>query len=127
MDTSKSSSRNPAMLIGKNVLVIAIFWIIAFLLARLVPPARVPGTLCDLAAAIIAAVIALKIGARPAAYFLGAVISVMAAESIIVLYYGRMALNGAPTHFAVLGAGIIGVALGAFLVARYPLSTPART
>jgi len=127
MDTTNSSPRNPAMKIGLNVLVIAIFWILGFLLIRFLSIERVPGSVWQLIAAVAASVIALKIGARPAAYFLGVVISVMAAETIIVLLYGRAALQGAPTHFAVLGAGIIGVALGAFLVARYPLSTPART
>jgi hypothetical protein len=115
------------MTIGINILVLAIFWVIGFLLVRLLAPVAVPGTVWQLVAAIIAAFIALRLRAKPAAYLLGAIIAVMTSETLIVLYYGRGALQGAATHFAVLGAGFIGVALGAWLVARYPLSTPART
>jgi len=81
----------------------------------------------DLVAAAIAVVIALKLHARYAAYLLGAIIAVMAAETGVALYYGHSALQGAATHFAVLAAGVIGVALGGWLVARYPISRPAQT
>jgi hypothetical protein len=122
-----NSPRNPAMAIGVNVLALAIFWIVGFILVRFFTSVAVPGTLWQLVAAIIGVIIALRLRARPAAYLLGAVIAVMTSETLIALYYGRGALQGAATHFATLGAGFIGVALGAWLVARYPLSTPART
>jgi hypothetical protein len=127
MNESNPSRRNPATTIGINVLVLAIFRVVGFLLVRFLTPGAVPGTVWQLVAAIIGVLIALRLRARPAAYLLGAIIAVMTSETLIALYYGRSALQGAATHFAVLGAGFIGVALGAWLVARYPLSTPART
>ena len=96
-------------------------------LIRLIKTDRVPSTVWDLVAAAIAVVIALKLHARYAAYLLGAIIAVMAAETGVALYYGHSALQGAATHFAVLAAGVIGVALGGWLVARYPISRPAQT
>ena len=127
MSDANSSPRNPMIAIGVNVLALAIFWIVGFILVRFLTTVAVPGTLWQLIAAIIGVIIALRLRARPAAYLLGAVIAVMTSETLIALYFGHGALQGAATHFATLGAGFIGVALGAWLVARYPLSTPART
>jgi hypothetical protein len=41
-----------------------------------------------------------------------------ASELAIHLYYGIRAAQGAATHFAVMGAGILGVVLGALLMMR---------
>ncbi|MCU1228886.1 MAG: hypothetical protein JWO97_1770 [Acidobacteria bacterium] len=46
-----NSSRNPAMAIGVNVLALAIFWIVGFILVRFLTPVAVPGTVWQLVAA----------------------------------------------------------------------------
>jgi len=40
-----------------------------------------------------------------------------ASEVAIHLYYGIRAAQGVPTHFAVMGAGVLGVMLGSLLAA----------
>jgi len=52
------------------------------------------------------------------AYFLAAMAAFSASELAIHLTYGVRAAQGAPTHFAVMGAGVLGVALGALLMRR---------
>ena len=56
------------------------------------------------------------------AYGLAAMAAFSASELAIHLSYGVRAVQGAPTHFAVMGSGILGVALGALLVAARQLS-----
>lgn len=62
--------------------------------------------------------IALRLRASVVAYCLAAMAAFTASELAIHLSYGIRAVQGAPTHFAVIGSGILGVALGALLTMR---------
>jgi hypothetical protein len=52
------------------------------------------------------------------AYFLAAMAAFSGSELAIHLSYGNRAVQGAPSHLAVMGSGILGVALGALLMTR---------
>ena len=71
-----------------------------------------------LLACVVGLAIALLLGAPVVAYFAAALAAFSASELAIHFYYGLRAAQGAPTHFAVMGAGILGVALGALLMMR---------
>jgi hypothetical protein len=62
--------------------------------------------------------IALRLRAPVIAYFLAAMAAFSASELAIHFVYGIRAVQGAPTHFAVMGSGILGVTLGALLMMR---------
>ena len=49
------------------------------------------------------------------AYFVAAMAAFSASELVMHLYFGIRAVQGEPTHFAVMGAGLVGVALGGVL------------
>ena len=51
--------------------------------------------------------------------FVRAMTAVSASENATHLYFGIRAAQGAPTHLAVGGAGLIGVILGALLATHY--------
>jgi hypothetical protein len=66
----------------------------------------------------VAILVALRLGAKPAAFFLAAMLAFSVSELLVHGYYGIRAAQGAPTHFAVMGAGLLGVALGALLASQ---------
>jgi hypothetical protein len=68
----------------------------------------------------VAAVVALRLRARIAAYVVLGFAAYTASELVVHLIYGIRAAQGAPTHFAVMGAGVIGVALGAIVATMVP-------
>jgi hypothetical protein len=70
----------------------------------------------QLVGCVIGLAIALFLRAVPVAYLAAAFVAFSASELAIHLYYGVRITQGAPTHFAVIGAGILGVALGALLM-----------
>lgn len=67
-----------------------------------------------------AAFIAYRFRAAIAAYLVLGFAAVTASELVVHLIYGIRAAQGAPTHFAVMGAGVIGVALGAIVATTIP-------
>ncbi len=67
---------------------------------------------------VLGVVIALRMRAPVVAYLVAAMAAFSASELAIHLTYGIRAAQGAPTHFAVMGAGVLGVALGALLMRR---------
>jgi len=100
---------------------LAIFWIVGFVFVQVGQrslggwPAAEFG---QLLACVLAVVIALRLCAPVVAFLLAAMAAFSASEVAIHLTYGIRAAQGAPTHFAVMGAGVIGVALGALLMRR---------
>ena len=72
----------------------------------------VPGQLLSF---VFGVAISLRINATFAAYLWSAMLAFGASELAIHLYFRIRAAQGAPTHFAVIGAGLVGVAIGALL------------
>jgi hypothetical protein len=107
--------------LGRNAIAGVVFWILALGLVQFGErvlggwPAAQVG---ELLACVVGAVVALRLRAGVTAYFVAAMAAFSASELAIHSYYGIRAAQGAPTHFAVMGAGILGVALGALLMTR---------
>ena len=121
MGRHSRASWSLASLIGRNLLAFVIFWCIDFALVQIGYrtlggwPAFEVG---QRVACVVGVTIALGMRAAVMAYFLAAMAAFSASELAIHLYYGIRAAQGAATHFAVMGAGILGVALGALLMMR---------
>lgn len=124
------SPKSVVVLLGRNLLAFVIFWILSFafvqfgwrVLGRW--PASEAGQLLGCVAGI---AIALRMRARVTLYFLAAMAAFSGSELTIHSVYGIRAAQGAPTHFAVMSAGVLGVGLGALLVGRNgraPVSYP---
>ena len=107
--------------LGRHLAAFLIFWIIALAFVQIGErmlggwPAAEVGQLFG---CIVGVAIALRMGAPAMAYFLAAMAAFSASELAIHLYYGIRAVQGPPTHFAAMGAGILGVTLGALLTMR---------
>lgn len=104
--------------LGRNIVALVVFWLTALTLIRI--GERLLGgwpasTLNELVALLLGVVLALRLRAKVTAYFLTAMTAYSASENAIHLYFGIRAAQGAATHFAVMGAGLIGVILGALL------------
>jgi hypothetical protein len=120
-----------AVLLGRNLLAFVIFWILSFAFVqfgwRVLGgwPASEAGQLLG---CVVGVAIALRMRARVTLYFLAAMAAFSASELTVHSVYSIRAAQGAPTHFAVMGAGVLGVALGALLMQRNgrgPASSPA--
>jgi hypothetical protein len=118
--TSRSSSIGQLLQsVGRNVVAGAIVWIIVLGFVQFGErvlggwPASEVG---QFLACTVGVVVALRLRARLMAYFVAAMAAFSASEVAIHLYYGIRAAQGAPTHFAVMGAGVLGVMLGSLLV-----------
>jgi hypothetical protein len=105
--------------LGRHLVASVIFWVIALASVQLGErvlggwPATEAG---QLLACVLGVVIARHMRAPVMSYCLGAMAAFSASELTIHLYYGIRAAPGAATHFAVMGAGILGVAVGALLM-----------
>ena len=104
--------------LGRNVVALVVFWLTARTFVSI--GERLLGgwpasTLGELVALLLGVVLALRLRAKVTAYFLTAMTAYSASENAIHLYFGIGAAQGAATHFAVMGAGLIGVILGALL------------
>jgi hypothetical protein len=78
---------------------------------------------------VLGLLIALLFRARFCGYLVAAFLAAFSSELLIELYYvaparfnsgNQIALHGAPTHFAILAAGFLGVAFGAILAIYAP-------
>ena len=104
--------------VGRHLLAFVIFWVIGLTFVQFGErvlsgwPASAIG---QLLACVLGIAIALRMRAAVTAYFLAAMAAFSASELGIHFYYGIRAAQGAPTHFAVMGAGILGVVLGALM------------
>lgn len=115
------STRSFVLSLGRHLLALVIFWIVAFAFVQL--GIRLLGgwpasEIGQLLACVLGVGIAFRLRAPLIVYFLAAMTAFKASELTIHLTYGIRAAQGAPTHFAVMGAGILGVALGALLRGR---------
>ncbi|HET8772677.1 MAG TPA: hypothetical protein VFP80_02755, partial [Thermoanaerobaculia bacterium] len=63
-------------------------------------------------ATVAALFLAVSLRVRLVSFFLAAVLSTFLAELLIHSIWSADVLRGAPTHFAVMGAGVLGVVLG---------------
>jgi len=121
--------------LGRNVVAFVVYWLTGLTFVQI--GQRLLGgwpasTLGELAALVLGVVLALRLRATVTAYFLTAMTAYSASLNAIHLLYGIHAAQGAPTHNAVMGAGLIGVILGALLATHYRRSNglgeaPART
>src|SRR5580704_6018253 len=95
------------LLLSRHLLALAIFWIVGFAFVQV--GQRVLGgwpaaEIGQLLACVPGVVVALRMRAPVVAYFLAAMAAFSASELAIHLTYGIRAAQGAPTHFAVMGA-----------------------
>jgi putative effector of murein hydrolase len=103
------------------MLAFVVFWIIGLAFVRFGErvlggwPATEVGQFLS---CVLGVAIALRMRAPGVAYLLAAMAAFSASELAIHLSYGLRAVQGAPTHVAVMGSGILGVALGALLMMR---------
>src|SRR5947208_16278794 len=93
---------------GKNILPLAIVWLTAFALMRVSEFGGGGWAGSSVAIAVACALgvaISLRLRARAAALFIAAQLAYVISELAIHARYGIHAAQGAPTHFAVMGAG----------------------
>lgn len=101
-----------------NVVAFVSFWLVSFALIQLAyrflggwPATEIAQVVgCTLGVGI-----ALRLKARVTAYFLAGMVAFSVSELVIHSFYGIRAAQGAPTHFAVMGAAVLGIVFGAFL------------
>lgn len=109
------SSRSFPIVLMRNVVAVVSCWIIGYCLVQVAQRASQrwePVQIGQLVASVVGVLIAVRIRAVVAAYFIGATIAVFVSEITIHAVYGIGAAQGAPSHLAVLGAAIGGVLLG---------------
>jgi hypothetical protein len=119
----KSYIQSATSIVGRILGSLVVFWLLAFAGVQISErwlggwPATDVGLLL---AEGIAAVIAFRLQASIAAYVVLGFAAFTTAELVVHLIYGIRAAQGAPTHFAVMGAGVLGVALGAIVATKIP-------
>jgi hypothetical protein len=107
--------------LGRNALATVTFWLLSLGLVQFGErvlggwPASEAGQLVGCIAGI---AVALKLRARATAYLLAGLAAFSTSELAIHFYYGIRALQGAPSHFAVMAAGVVGALLGALLASN---------
>lgn len=107
--------------IALNVIALALYWITLFTLIQTAQglslgwPAMAVG---EVIGAAIGVWIALRLRAFVAAFVLAGQVAFALAEGAIHAVYGIRAAQGAPTHFAVMLAGTLGVLFGMLLMRR---------
>jgi len=106
------------MRIARNVAVLVLTYAAMFLATRVVIALHgdwKPMDLVTLAAEVAGLVAAIALRARFAAYILGAAAAFSAAELTLHAIYGICTVQSGPTHFAVLLAAALGIAMGALV------------
>lgn len=116
-----SSRRLIANAVLKGAFVIAVYWLTAFVIVQF--SERVAGGWAlsetgEVLAGILGVFLARRLNVITVAYVLGGFLAFSASELVLHSIYGIRSVQSGPTHFAVMLAGILGVALGAFLRAR---------
>jgi hypothetical protein len=110
-----------ASVVGRILASLVVFWLLALAAVQTAErwlggwPSTEVGLLI---AEGIAAVLAIRLRATVAAFIVLGFAAFTTAELVIHLTYGIRAAQGAATHFAVMGAGVLGVALGAIVATR---------
>jgi hypothetical protein len=127
---NKISESSMGRSISRNLIVLALSWLTG--LAAVQFGIRVFGGwsashLGQTLACVIGVLFALRLAAKFAAYLMAGMLAFSVSELLVHAYYGIRAAQGAPTHFAVMGAGVVGVVLGALIgsqgntIAKAPL------
>jgi hypothetical protein len=118
-------NKNPTSSVGRsisrNLIALALSWLAAFAAVQF--GVRVFGGwfashLGQTVACLIGVLLALRLAAKFAAYLMAGMLAFSVSELLVHAYYGIRAVQGAPTHFAVMGAGVVGVVLGGLLVSK---------
>jgi hypothetical protein len=121
MQRITSISRTVMSVVGRNVLAFVIFWFLGLVLVQFGQRAIggwLAPSLGQTLSCVAGAGIALALRARVTALLAAGFAAYSVSELIAHSYYGIRAVQGAPAHFAVMGAGILGVGIGALLVSR---------
>jgi len=105
----------------KGALVVALFWFTAFALVQF--GQRVFGgwaasQVGEVLACSLGVLLAFRMRAKFVAYVLAGQLAFSLSELALHSIYGSLSVQGRPTHFAVMLAGTLGVALGWFLRSR---------
>lgn len=106
--------------IGRNALALLAFWVIAFAFIQAAQylSGRWQATdIAQLCSCILAAIGALRFRAHMAALLITGQVAFTASELTMHSAYSIRAVQGAPTHFAVMLAATLGVLFGALSVA----------
>jgi hypothetical protein len=116
-----SSYRPILTAILRGIFVIAVYWMSAFILVQV--SQRIDGGWAmsqtgEMLAGVLGVYLALRLNVKPVAYVLGGLLAFTVSELVLHSVFGNRSVQGGPTHFAVMLAGILGVALGAFLRTR---------
>ncbi|HEV7487963.1 MAG TPA: hypothetical protein VGQ65_20010 [Thermoanaerobaculia bacterium] len=116
-----NSHRSVLHAVLKGALVLAVYWMTAFVLVQF--GQRVAGgwafsQLGEVLAGAVGVFLALRLNVKPVAYVLGGLLAFSVSELVLHSIFGNRSVQGGPTHFAVMLAGILGIALGAFLRTR---------
>jgi hypothetical protein len=103
------------MRVGRTLLLLVATWMLGFASVRIGEmvggwPATAIG---ELVAFGVGTLLAVVFRARFAAYLCAAMVAYAASELVVHAIYGIRAAQGAATHFAVMGSGMIAVILGA--------------
>jgi hypothetical protein len=123
-----SSYRSILGAILRGIFVIAVYWMSGFILVQF--SERIDGGWAmsqtgEMLAGVLGVYLALRLNVKPLAYVLGGLLAFTVSELVLHSIFGNRSVQGGPTHFAVMLAGILGVALGAFLRTRG--ATPSAT
>lgn len=113
--------------ICRGVLVLALSWLTAFALIRLGDRVFGGWAASDVGVSLACAFgvyLALRLRVRLVAYVLAGQLAFVAAELSLHSIYGIRSVQGGPTHFAVMLAGTLGVALGWYLSRRATPNAP---
>ncbi|MEA2344940.1 MAG: hypothetical protein QOF63_3109 [Thermoanaerobaculia bacterium] len=116
-----SAHRSILTAVLKGGCVLVVYWITAFVVTQF--SQRIDGGWAmsqtgEVLAGALGVFLAIRLNVKPVAYVLGGLLAFSASELILHSIFGNRSVQGGPTHFAVMLAGILGVALGAFLHMR---------
>src|SRR5258708_10400611 len=112
-----------------DVAVLVLFWLLGFALveaAQRVTDAWAVRDIGHLIGEVVSLGLAVRLRARIAAFLTAGFAAFTLAEITIHLLLGIRAAQGGPTHFAVMGAALIGVSLGALVLKRVQRGTNAQ-
>lgn len=118
--STSTPSRKLLASVARNLLAFVVFYAAAFVLLQIgfrLGPVALAESL-QLLGGLIALGIAMRLDARVSAVIIAAFDVYIAVELLAHARYGWQAVQGGPTHFAVLAASFAGVILGAMLAPR---------
>lgn len=123
----RSRPYEPFKAVCRGVLVLALFWLTAFVLVQLgdrVFGGWAASHVGTVLACISGVYLAFRMRVPLVAYVLAGQLAFGVAELCLHFIYGIRSVQGAPTHFAVMLAGTLGVLLGWYLSRRATPQSP---